>query len=264
MRRIIDISVPLQAGIASDPPGLLPEIDYVTHADTVPQLLGFFPGATVDDLPDGEAWAIERMRITTHNGTHLDAPYHYASTMDRGARAITIDEVPLDWCLQPGVKLDLRDRPDGHVVTAAEIEAELDRIGHVLQPLEIVVVNTRAGERYGKDDYVASGCGIGREATLYLLERGVRVTGTDAWSWDAPFVHTAETYARDGDASVIWEGHRAGRDVGYCHIEKLHGLEQLPDSGFQVACFPVAVRGGSAGWTRAVAIVDDPAPGATA
>ena len=29
---------------------------------------------------------------------------------------------------------------------------------------------------------------------MYLLERGVRLTGTDAWSWDAPFVHTAEKY----------------------------------------------------------------------
>ena len=47
-------------------------------------------------------------------------------------------------------------------------------------PLEIVVVNTRAGSRYGQPDYVASGCGMGYEATMYLLERGVRLTGTDA------------------------------------------------------------------------------------
>ena len=43
----------------------------------------------------------------------------------------------------------------------------------------------------------STGCGMGREATLYLLERGVRVTGTDGWSWDAPFVHTKAKYARD-------------------------------------------------------------------
>ena len=35
---------------------------------------------------------------------------------------------------------------------------------------------------------------MGYEATMYLLERGVRLTGTDAWSWDAPFVHTAKKY----------------------------------------------------------------------
>ena len=31
---------------------------------------------------------------------------------------------------------------------------------------------------------------MGREATLYLLERGVRVTGIDAWTWDVPFSYT--------------------------------------------------------------------------
>ncbi|MFD0665899.1 cyclase family protein [Thermocatellispora tengchongensis] len=197
------------------------------------------------------------MRINTHNGTHLDAPYHYSATMDGGARAITIDEVPLEWCLQPAVKLDFRHLPDGYVATAADVEAELKRIGHELRPLEIVVVNTAAGARYGHDDYVTTGCGMGREATLYLLERGVRLTGTDAWSWDAPFAHTARRYARDRDPSVIWEGHRAGRDIGYCHLEKLHNLEALPADGFRIACFPVKVHAASAGWTRAVAIFED-------
>ena len=97
---------------------------------------------------------------------------------------------------------------------------------------------------------------MGAEATLYLLERGVRLTGTDGWSWDAPFVHTAKRYAQTHDASLIWEGHKAGRHIGYCHIEKLHNLESLPAHGFMIACFPVKIARASAGWTRAVAIID--------
>jgi kynurenine formamidase len=165
--------------------------------------------------------------------------------------SIAIHDVPLEWCFQPAVKLDFRHFPDGYVVTAADVESELSRIGHALQPLEIVVVNTRAGSRYGHNDYVAAGAGMGYEATMYLLERGVRLTGTDAWSWDAPFVHTAKKYAETGDASLIWEGHKAGRDIGYCHLEKLHNLEALPGDGFYVSCFPHKIRGASAGWTRA-------------
>src|SRR4029079_4268602 len=80
---------------------------------------------------------------------------------------------------------------------------------------------------------------------------------TDAWSWDAPFVHTAEKYKATGDASLIWEGHKAGRDIGYCPLEKLHNLEALPPDGFIVSCFPHKIRGASAGWTRAVAIIDE-------
>ena len=255
-RKIVDISVPLENGVAADPPGYGPTIEYHDHRQTAPEVVKFFPGMTVDDLPDREGWAIEWIRLSTHCTTHLDAPYHFASTMDHGKRAITIDEVPLDWCFQPGVKLDFRHFADGYVASAADVEAEFKRIGHTLSPLDIVVVNTSAGMAYGQPDYVAKGCGMGRAATLYLLERGVRVTGTDGWSWDAPFVYTKQKYAETHDAKLIWEGHRAGREIGYCHIEKLHNLEALPAKGFTVSCFPVKVRGGSAGWTRAVAIID--------
>jgi kynurenine formamidase len=260
-RTLIDLSIYLENDVVSDPEIYRPKITYIDHRMSVPQLSGFFPGVKPEDLPDGEAWAIEKIELITHNGTHLDAPYHFASTMNHGERAITIDEVPLDWCFQPGVKLNFRHFPDGYVVTADDVAQELERIGHELKPLDIVTVNTSAGKRYGQPDYVSAGCGMGYEATMYLLERGVRLTGTDGWSWDAPFVHTAKRYARDADPSVIWEGHKAGRDIGYCHLEKLHNLEVLPGDGFQIACFPVKIRGASAGWTRAVAILDSPTVG---
>lgn len=254
VRNIVDLSIFLENDVISDPPPFRPKIEYIDHKMSVPDLAAFFPGLQPGDLPDGEAWAIEKIELITHNGTHLDAPYHFASTMNHGERAITIDEVPLDWCFQPGVKLDFTRFDDGYVVTAEDVEAELMRIGHTLAPLEIVVVNTRAGKRYGHDDYVSAGCGMGYAATVYLLERGVRLTGTDGWSWDAPFVHTREKYLASGDAGLIWEGHKAGRDIGYCHLEKLHNLEVLPPTGFTIACFPMKIRAASAGWTRAVAI----------
>ncbi|MBT7562129.1 MAG: cyclase family protein [Proteobacteria bacterium] len=255
-RKIIDISMCLENDVVSDPPGYGPHIDYITHKNSAKDVVKFFPGAEEKDLPEGEGWAIEWIKLMTHNGTHLDAPYHFHSTMNHGERAISIDEVDLNWCFQPGIKLDFRHFPDGYVVTAKDVEEELLRINHELSPLEIVVVNTRAGLRYGHDDYVSSGCGMGKEATLCLLEKGVRLTGTDGWSWDAPFVHTQEKYAETGNREIIWEGHKAGREIGYCHLEKLHNLEAIPSSGFMVSCFPVKIRGASAGWTRAVAILD--------
>ncbi|MFI0397230.1 cyclase family protein [Paracoccus jiaweipingae] len=256
-RKIIDLSVPLMAGIASDPPGAEPQITYLDHSQTAPQLTGFFPGLTADDLPGGEGWAIELMQLSTHTGTHLDAPYHHHSTMDGGQRAITIDEVPLDWCFQPGVKLDFRALPDGYVVTPEDIAAELTRIGHDLQPLDIVVINTAAGGRYGQPDYVSRGCGVGRAATNWLTERGVRITGTDGWSWDAPFIHTMQAWNETRDPAIIWEGHRASMDRGYCHLEKLANLDQLPATGFMISCFPFKIHKASAGFTRAVAILND-------
>ena len=255
MRRIVDLSIPLENDVPADPAFQKVRIDYRTHTETAAAIAAVFPGLRPDQLPDGQGWAVEQANISTHNGTHVDAPWHYHPTMDGGARASTIDELPLDWFIQPGVKLDFRHLPDGHLVMPTEIDAELARIGHSLSPFEIVVMNTRAGTRYGEADYVDSGCGFGRDATLHLVRQGIRVVGTDGWSWDAPFSHTARRFAETGDASLIWEGHKAGRDAGYCQIEKLHNLEALPATGFVVSCLPVKVRNGSAGWTRAVAIL---------
>jgi kynurenine formamidase len=73
-RKLIDISVALQAGIASGPPRSLPKITYLDHHTTAPGIAEYF-GVDVDQLPQGEYAAIEKCEISTHNGTHLDAPY---------------------------------------------------------------------------------------------------------------------------------------------------------------------------------------------
>jgi kynurenine formamidase len=255
--RIVDLSIALSDDVPADPPYMKPAIEYVGHDEGAEQIANAFPGLDPGQLPDGKGWAMERVQISTHNGTHLDAPWHYHPTMDGGERAITIDEIPLDWCMRPGVRLDFRELPDGYVATPDDIDRELARIGHELQPLDIVVCATRAGARYGQEDYIHSGCGFGRDATLHLVEQGVRIVGTDGWSWDAPFSHTLERFRRDGDPSIIWEGHKAGRERGYCQLEKLHNLQALPDDGFTIVCFPVKITHASAGWTRAVALVDE-------
>ena len=194
--RMIDLSSPLENETVYDPPFMRPKIEYDSNADTAPLLCELFPGLRREDLPDGEGWAIEQIQLTTHNGTHMDAPIHFQSKSIDGKPMMTIDQVPLDWFFRPGVKLDFRKVPDGHVVTAAEVEAELKRIGHELKPFDIVLVNTRASSCIGTDEYLTAGCGMGREATLYLTSRGVRVTGIDAWGWDAPFVAYAQALAR--------------------------------------------------------------------
>ena len=82
---------------------------------------------------------------------------------------------------------------------------------------------------------------------------GVRVMGIDAWGWDAP-LHLQADKALAADASgIFWAAHQAG--VSYCQIERLCNLGALPATGFTVSCFPLRVTGGSAGPTRAVAIV---------
>ncbi|RJX29893.1 MAG: cyclase family protein [Desulfarculus sp.] len=257
-RQIFDLAVSLESGLPSDPPNMIPEITYRGHAAGAQGMQAYFPGLTAGDLPRGLGWAVEEVRLTTHSGTHLDAPFHYHPTQDQGRPALTIDQVPLDWCYQDGVLLDFSRKPDGQGISAAEVEAELAHIGHQLKPLDIVLVRVGADKAWGRPEYLVTGAGMTRESTLYLLERGVKVVGIDAWSWDRPLPFLAKEFAASGDASIVWAAHFAGIERGYCHMEKLAGLGALPrPSGFKVACFPIKIKGASAGWVRPVAIFED-------
>lgn len=255
--QIIDLSLSLEAGLPSDPPGMIPQIDYADHKVGVERMQEYFPGLRKDQLPAGLGWAVETLTLTTHSGTHLDAPYHYHPSMDHGQPALTIDQVPLEWCFSDGVLLDFSAKADGERISAQDARGELERIGYRLKPLDIVLVRTGADEFWGRPEYLLKGAGMTRESTLFLTEQGVKVVGIDAWSWDRPLPLIAQEFAHSGDPSIIWEAHFAGIEKGYCHMEKLANLGALPrPHGFKVACFPIKIKSASAGWVRPVALLD--------
>ncbi|MGD8228921.1 MAG: cyclase family protein [Desulfobacteraceae bacterium] len=256
-KHFIDLSLSIEPDLPSDPEMMIPKIDYLDHAQGAEQMQEFFPGVKKDQLPGGLGWAVEFLTLTTHSGTHLDAPYHYHPTMDKGKEALTIDEIPLDWCFNDGVVLDFRQKNDGERITVADLETELARIDYEIKPLDIVLIQTGADEFWGTQEYLVKGAGMDRESTLYLLEKGVKVVGIDAWSWDRPLPFLAKEFKESGDPTVIWEAHFAGIEVGYCHMEKMANLSAIGrPHGFTVCCFPIKIKGASAGWTRPVAILD--------
>jgi kynurenine formamidase len=254
--RLIDLSVPLEHDAACEP--MPAQIQYVRHdGEGLAQMQRFF-GVRPEDLiwSGGRGWAVEEVRGITHTGTHVDAPYHYGPESE-GKPARTIDQVPLEWCFAPGVRLDFRHKPSGDFITVEDLEAALAAIGHRLQPLDIVLLHTGADKRLGTPDYFAQP-GLGREGVLWLVEQGVRVIGIDAYTLDRPFAAMVEDFRRTGDGRFIWPAHFAGITREYCQIEKLANLERIPrPHGFYVSCLPVKIAGASAGWCRAVALVPE-------
>ena len=260
-RRFVDLSVAFEDRPTS-PPNHRPTIEYTDHEASLELFSRAFGGVRREDLPDGKAWAVERVSLNSHAGTHMDAPWHFHPTTNHrrvpgGEPAPTIDQIPLDLCFRPGVKLDFRHCEAGYLVTPADIDAELARIGYAIEPLDIVLANTAAGGKHREPDYADLACGFGRDATLHLLEMGVQVVGTDSYTWDPAFKFTAKRFADTRDPALLWEGHKAGRELPYWQMEKLCNLDLLPPFGFTVICFPVKLHKASAGWTRAVAMVED-------
>lgn len=235
------------------PEFLRTEIEYSDHAAGAGVIQSMF-GVAPELLRDGEGWAVETfLRFGTHNSTHVDAPYHYNSRVE-GRPAQTIDELPLDWFFRPGVVLDFHTREDGQTIEAGDVEAALDTAGHELVGRDIVLVRTGRDAFYGEQDYMARGPGVSAAATRWLYERGVRVMGIDAWGWDRPLHLQAEEALRRREPGIFWAAHQA--DLAYSQIERLAGLDQLPPTGFTVACFPLRLVGGSAAPARVVAILD--------
>jgi kynurenine formamidase len=248
----IDLSAPIAQAPAELPDALRTDVEYRDHAQGAQDIEALL-GVPARLLRDGEGWAVETLNnFGTHNSTHVDAPWHYNSTAG-GERAQTIDELPLEWFFGPGVVLDITAKDDGDPMTVPDAQAALTAAGHDLKPRDIVLVRTGRDAFYAQPDYMARGPGVTFEATKWLYEQGVRVMGIDAWGWDAPLhLQAQEAVARD-EPGIFWAAHQA--DLAYCQIERLFNLGALPATGFTVACFPLKIVGGSAGPTRAVAIV---------
>jgi kynurenine formamidase len=226
-------------------------------ADETAAMTGRLFGMGPEVWPDGKGYCVETVTLSTHSGTHVDAPHHYGPAAD-GSDARGIDEVPLRWCIGDGVRLDLRHRGSGEGITRADVEAELDRVGHRLRPYDVVLVWTGTSAHYESPGYDRLHPGLRRDATEFLVDSGVRLIGIDAWGLDRPFdVMVAE--ARAGDRSQLWESHILGRRKEYAQIEKLCNLELLlRPTGFTVFALPVKLERASAGWARVVAVFDEP------
>jgi len=251
--KIIDLSVPLEDS-PSEPQNV--EVEHIPHTKTAAGMAAQF-GCSESDLPDGLGWAVDTLTLSTHAGTHVDAPWHY-TPVSEGKEARTIEQMPLEWFFGDGVVFDMRHKPKGSVIEVSDLEMALERISYTLSPGNIALMQTGTDELWGKPEYFDSGCGMTKASTLWLIGQGIRVMGTDAWGWDRPFWAIREEFQKTKDKEIIWGAHFAGIEKEYCHIEKLANLDKLPKPfGFKVACFPVKVTGGSAGWARVVAIVEE-------
>jgi kynurenine formamidase len=251
--RLVDLSHTIETLPEDLPAFMRVEVSYTDHAFGAAELSQSF-GVPTRLLRNEEGPAGERLSIGTHAGTHLDAPWHYNSTI-QGRRSPTIDELPLDWFFAPGVVVDARDNADGDAVTRDEMQAGIAAAGHELRPGDIVLVHSGRDAYYHEPDYMLRGCGVSPDATRWLYDQGVRVMGIDAWGWDAPLDKQAAQALERDEPGIFWGAHQV--DLAYSQIERLTNLGALPPTGFTVACFPVKIKRASAGLARVVAILDE-------
>ena len=188
-------------------------------------------------------------------GTHMDAPWHYHPTSE-GKESRTIDEIPIEYCFSNGVVLDMTHKKPGELINSQDIREALKKMKYELTPLDIVLIRTDTDKFWDTIKYWTNYAGVGREGTIWLIDQGIKVVGTDAPGWDRPFHVQAREFRETGNKDLIWEGHYAGIEREYYQMEKLTNLDQLPPYGFKVSCFPIKILKASAAWVRPVAIIE--------
>lgn len=258
MKKIIDLSLPFEN--ASDEEkdvitkGLQPEIEYFSHeitADTQRQTYGLEP----EQWPLGPGWEI--IKTVAHGGTHIDAPWHFSNkTLNGEKKAMTADELPLEWFDSDAFVLDFSYIENGGQVSIEQMKKAIEDINYDIKERDIVLFRFDHDKRYGTADYWNEWPGVSADAMKVLLEKGVKVFGTDSLGQDHTFSKSKALYEETGDLKYVWEAHQLGKEYEFCNIEKMTNLDLLPAHGFKVISFPIKIKGASGAWTRPVAIID--------
>jgi kynurenine formamidase len=190
--------------------------------------LAIIPHGTVATMK----FNISQVLMGTHQGTHLDAMYHF---LDDGK---TIDQMPLDWFYGPARLLRL-SRSAGETITADDLRQHERH----LQPGAKIVVATGWHKQFGAPNYFTEFPSFTIEAARYLASRELRLLGMDM-----------PTPGKDW-----YEIHHIllARDVEMVLVEGLANLDALPDE-FTFIGFPLNFQGRDGSPIRAVAACSEP------
>ncbi|WP_254536191.1 cyclase family protein [Halomarina litorea] len=168
----------------------------------------------------------------THAGTHVDAPAH---VLDGGA---TLDDLPLDAFAGEAVVLDVPCE------SARELGPDDLRAGGEVRGGDVVLVHTGWGEKQGTEAYYEYPW-LSASAAEWLVERGVKLLGTDTLSPDEP-----RSLRSDGGES--YPVHRRLLEAGVPIAENLR-LSAVAGRRVEVVGFPLRIEGGDGAPTRFVA-----------
>jgi arylformamidase len=172
----------------------------------------------------GEApFSLSRMVLTTHTGTHVDAPAHFL------AGGATVDQLPLEILLGKArvVELSTRERVDRADLEALDLADDLR-----------VLLKTRMSGQMLKAGYQEDHLYLTVDAAHYLAQAGLKLVGFDYLSID-----------RFGSAD--FPAHHALLEAGVVLVEGLD-LSEVEAGEYEMACLPLRVGGGHAAPARVV------------
>jgi kynurenine formamidase len=232
--RIVDLSQDIYQGMPVYPGHMKTVVfQHATHEDTA------------ERFDSGFSFQTNGVLMNDNGPTHVDSFSH----LDPDPDALTIDRMPLELFYGPAVCLDVSRVLPRHDIEASHLDEAEAAHDLAVREGDILLLHTGASTRHGgTPEYLADFPGLGRGGSEWIAARGVKTFGVDSPTPDNP-------------ASRTYPCHMMSRRRGITHYENLANLDQLVGSRFTFVGFPLKVRGGHGGPTRAVAIVDDACEG---
>jgi kynurenine formamidase len=178
-------------------------------------------------------FAMSELRISSHVGTHLDAPNHFL------AGALAIDKIPLARVIGPGVVLDVA----GEANTGIDAE-QLAAAGPEPRPADIVLLRTGWEDKtetpaYFEHPYLLE------SAVDWLVEHRVGMVGMDLITPEMPEA------VREGE--FTWPVHRALMGEEILVMENVCNMASLARARVEVIAAPIKVKGADGAPVRLLA-----------
>jgi arylformamidase len=221
--KIVDLSITLRKDIISLVPGH-PEFD----------LKDFH-------FHDKDFRSNSFLQVSTHTGTHVDAPYHFMKD------GIKIDELPLEKTVGKAILVDLRK------VSTPRRGFTIDQVRQSVGKKEIKgeIVILHSGwikEKWGTMELYSENPFVTQEAADWLVEQKIRAVGVDFAIDNAD----QSSFPLEKKFPI----HRTFLKNGIPHIENLCNLELIDRDEFLLVALPLKLYGCNGAPARAIAIID--------
>jgi kynurenine formamidase len=190
-------------------------------------LLSIQPQASIEK---GDKCNVSQVKMGTHQGTHLDAMYHFVPD------GKTVEKMPLDWFYGPAHVLRIPKKAREEVTLA-----DFQRHEKYLQPGARIIYETGWHRQYGAANYFTDFPSMTQEAAVYIASRKIRLLGMDVPTPSYDYYEVHHTLLGHGTEIVV--------------VESLANLDQVPDD-FTFCGFPLLFAGRDGSPIRAVAMVD--------
>jgi len=188
------------------------------------------------------SYRVGAFTMCDHSGTHVDAINHVVP--EPGARSI--DQLPLEWFMAPGVWLDFSYKEPADYITEGDVRLALAETGATIQPQSVVLSYTGWYKKWGRRfEYIVDYPGLDRGATEYLNDLGAICIGQDAPSIDS---HAEVSRVKVQPAHIVC------REREIMNIENLANIDLIPKHEFWFVGLPLKLRNATGSPIRAVAI----------